>query len=487
MIHPICEDRPSFFRGFDSLFKKCWRISFFFFASFFFLCSFSHATPSDFKEEVGRVARNYAKKACCGYEGKEIEESFYTLGCSVYDTVIDFCAEGHPWNAERCTLFSREKLKNFLHKQTVPVKLQAYMSDLLIHPDRLIGVARSYFDKTLPPVRLGLKYLQNHKESVGKIARNYAKKACCGYEGKEIEESFYTLGCSVYDTVIDFCAEGHLWNAEKCTLFSRESLEVSLQKTILPLKLQGYMKDLLIHPDRLIGTSRYYFEQSRHMARNQFLETVSDRYITALRNMDSQKGTIVWGGDLELSIMSELKNLSFHIYHYERDVQGAILKDPRSNQPLISSYNLGLHQGRKIDLLFDGCHYEPYKLLNKKKVSLDIGSGHCLFVAVLHFIHGQDLLDSASVSALRNDVADTLAHLIDRINKKEKIQHDGTAENDYQPLEVALTHANNNPVYIRFSSIFESITPQQLCDAIADLPKGELVQEAVGLHHLLQW
>lgn len=202
------------------------------------------------------------------------------------------------------------------------------------------------------------------------------------------------------------------------------------------------------------GGKKYNFppltEEQREKA-NKFLETISERYINAIGNAYQEEREVLWGGDIELIEVANLRNLRITVYHPSTE-------GPQPNP------QIGPIEGRPVNLWLEGGHYENYDQI-KDEHTLDVPrDGNCLFHAVLRAEH--DLNDTntiykfklEAVANLRNQVADNLRYIVERVRRGDA-----------------------NPIYARFAAIFEAENNEQLATAIAYLPHGSLREEAVGL------
>jgi hypothetical protein len=205
------------------------------------------------------------------------------------------------------------------------------------------------------------------------------------------------------------------------------------------------------------------------LKRFEFLTQISRRYIEAIRNSVPHGGEILWGGDIELQEIARIHRLSIVIH-----------------QPGNLTYSVSSADwNREIHLWLNNGHYENYDPKTKKTISVP-GDGNCLFTAVLRAINVANNINRIStsedsdVSDLRNSVADSLEDLVERIERREQVIREGTAETNWQSIPVALTQ-NDDPIRSRFAAIFEAENNEQLSFAMESLPQSSLLDEALDI------
>lgn len=208
----------------------------------------------------------------------------------------------------------------------------------------------------------------------------------------------------------------------------------------------------------------------------------SNRYIQDIRNADSEKGEVLWGGDIELAEIGQVLGVKFIVHQYSRNSQGKIRTDISGNLIVESNETqpVGDENGYPIHLWLDGFHYQNYDPKSNKVIDVP-KDGNCLFHAVLRAIEMQST--PQNISWLRNQIADRYSGWIEKINKGETVSKAGSEENNFAPIDTVLTHENDNPIYIRFSAIFEAENDIQLQNAIQYLPPGSLVNEVINLRN----
>lgn len=170
------------------------------------------------------------------------------------------------------------------------------------------------------------------------------------------------------------------------------------------------------------------------------------------------------------------------MYQRSFNSKGEMITDSLGNPIIEANPPIGPRRGKPIHLWLDGLHYQNYDPSNQELRNVP-GDGNCLFYAVLRAINeaGESTLEEVSI--LRNAVADRFNSMVTRINQKEQVTRLGTAENNWQPINVILTHRNDNPIYSRFAAIFEAENEEQLRYAISCLPPSSLLQQAKELRN----
>ena len=216
------------------------------------------------KAKLREHAKTFAKKERCGQEGKEVEAVFSQLADHLYNALLQFMEQGNVWDWDMFTAFAREQTKGFIQQSGVSGKLQSFMRDIMIDPARMVNMAKIYYDQTRPSHLMNEDMAtQKASAELSKYAKTYAKKGCCGQEGQEVENAFSQLGTHVYNALIKFYQQGNVWNAQTFTSFAREQTKAFIQQSGLSPKLQGYMRDILIDPQRMVGVAKAEYDKAQ--------------------------------------------------------------------------------------------------------------------------------------------------------------------------------------------------------------------------------
>lgn len=188
--------------------------------------------------------------------------------------------------------------------------------------------------------------------------------------------------------------------------------------------------------------------------REEFLKTISERYIRVLSNADPAHGRLMWGGDIELGRIANLKNLNVTIHR-------------PSEVPICVSPDIPNHNTTNVHILFNANvgHYQIAD--NEGNFLCDVPSdGNCLFHAVL----GHALINSYSINdKTREEWQNEIRELRGEIAKALQADYN-TCSN---PTE-------QDPIIVRFSAIINA-TNEEALTGQRRLLQGFLLDEAEQL------
>jgi hypothetical protein len=192
-----------------------------------------------------------------------------------------------------------------------------------------------------------------------------------------------------------------------------------------------------------------------------FLNAVTCLYAHSMADLNER----VWGGDIEIQLLGEMKDLKIYV-HYANI--------PR--KPDI----LGAHNAKKtIHLLYsNGNHYDVCDAAGvlTQKTNPD---GNCLFEAIIRaenkltksFTRQSDL--SAKIAVLRKQISEILLKNYHQIEAGTAFHHPA----GFQGEAVKLLQ-RDDVVWVRFKAVFEAENNHQLQEALSLLPNGTLKKQA---------